>query len=165
MSRVAHYCPVCGAAMQQKLRNGRQRPVCPACGHVVYFDPKVAVVAFIEQAGQVLLVQRAIDPGRGRWALPAGFVDHDETPEDAALREVREETGLQARITGLLDVFPKRDEGLADIVIAYAAAITGGQLCAADDAADARWFGPETVPELVFYPSITLVGRWRAGRL
>lgn len=165
MSRIANYCPNCGASLAWQHQQGRERPVCPQCNHIVYFDPKVAVVAFIQRDDHLLLIQRDIDPGKGKWALPAGFVDHDEAPEDAAIRETLEETGLHIRITRLLDVFPKRDEGLADIVIAYAGEIIGGALQAADDAATAGWFSKDNLPELVFYPSITLVNRWQAGAL
>ena len=163
--RVANYCPNCGVGLVRRQASGDLRPVCPECGHVVYFDPKVAVVSFITRNEHVLLVQRAYDPGMGKWALPAGFVDAGEDPVEAAMRETLEETGLHSEISRLLDVFPKRDNGLADIVIAYAARITGGELEADDDAADARWFTRDNLPELVFYPSITLVSRWRDGRL
>ena len=165
MSRVANFCPNCGASLMHKSVNGRLRPVCPDCDHIVYFDPKVAVVAMITDRDHVLLVQRGIDPGAGKWALPAGFVDWDEAPAEAAIRETLEETGLQVQIERLLDVFPRRDHGLADIVIAYAVTITGGELCAGDDAAAAGWFTRDDLPELVFYPSITLVDRWSRGEL
>lgn len=166
MKRDANFCPRCGQALTPRPMHGRLRPCCDACGYIFYFDPKVAVVVVIVQNEKVLLVQRAHDPGQGKWACPAGFVEHDETPEDAAVREVGEETGLHVRVERLLDVFPKRDHGLADIVIAYQAVIIAGTLQAADDAADARWFGRDELPELVFYPSQTLVGqRWRNGNL
>lgn len=166
MRRIANFCPQCGEALTQRDTHGRLRPVCPDCNHIVYFDPKVAVIAVIIQDEQVLLVQRANEPGQGKWACPAGFVEHDEAPEDAAIRETLEETGLVVRVTQLLEVFPKKDNGLADIVIAYAAEVIGGTLQAADDAVDARWFTQDNLPELVFYPSITLIGEhWRHGRL
>lgn len=163
MSRIANYCPNCGHRLEWQQQHGRNRPVCPSCQHIVYFDPKVAVVAFILQDDRLLLVQRDIDPGKGKWALPAGFVEYDEAPLDAAIRETLEETGLHIEIDRLLEVFPKRDDGLADIIIAYEGHVVGGTLQAADDAADARWFSADELPELVFYPSITLVGRWRDG--
>ena len=81
------------------------------------------------------------------------------------MREVLEETGLEVEIERLLDVFPKRDNGLADIIIAYSATVLGGILQADDDASDVGWFGKDEVPELVFYPSIALVERWREGSL
>lgn len=162
--RIAKFCPNCGHALNWQYLNGRDRPVCPSCQHIVYFDPKVAVVAFVEEDNCLLLVQREIDPGKGKWALPAGFVEYDEAPSDAAIRETLEETGLHIEIDQLLDVFPKRDNGLADIVIAYQGHVVGGTLQAADDAADADWFSAENLPELVFYPSITLVGRWKSSQ-
>lgn len=144
---------------------GRMRPYCPACEQPIYFDPKVAVVVFVEREGRVLLIQRAVEPGKGKWALPAGFVDHDESPESAAIRETQEETNLVVRIDNLLAVYPKRDEGLADIVIAYSASIIEGVAVAGDDAANLGWFTRDNLPPLVFYPSITLTGLWRKGLL
>lgn len=165
--RAAHYCPQCGSPLEQVELHGRLRPVCPACHYVVYYDPKVAVVVFIEQDDKVLLVQRDNEPGRGKWAMPAGFVEYDEAPIDAAVRETLEETGLNVAVTRLMDVFPKKDNGLADIVIAYAAQVKGGQLCAGDDACDARWYTRQSVPldQLIFYPSITLIGAWANNNL
>lgn len=141
------------------------RPYCDSCETTVYFDPKVAVVVFIERDDRVLLIQRAVDPGQGKWALPAGFVDHDEAPETAAIRETREETQLEVKIDRLLAVYPKRDEGLADIIIAYSATVIGGKAQAGDDAASLGWFDRDNLPPLVFYPSITLTNAWREGSL
>ena len=163
--RQARFCIQCGAALVEREVHDRLRPVCSQCQQVHYFDPKVAVVAFLVQAEQVLLVQRRYDPGQGKWALPAGFVEWDEDPAQAAIRETYEETGLAVEIAGLLDVFPRRDQGMADIVIAYAVRQIGGQLLAGDDAVAAAWFGPQELPELVFYPSQTLVTRWKQGLL
>jgi ADP-ribose pyrophosphatase YjhB (NUDIX family) len=166
MSRIANFCPRCGHALELQVAYERQHPVCPKCDFIVFFDPKVAVLAFIVQNGKVLLVKRAINPGQGQWACPAGFVEYDEAPEDAVIREVQEETGLITVVSNLLEVFPKKDEGLADIVIAYRMQITGGKLAAADDAEEVAWFGRDNLPELVFYPSLTLVGgKWRNGKL
>lgn len=164
--RQARFCTLCATPLVQEHVHGALRPVCPACGHIVYFDPKVAVTVFIEQDERVLLVRRAHEPARGLWAMPAGFVEWDEAPEDAALRETLEETGLQVRVTDLLAVFPRRDKGLADIVISYRARVVGGILQAGDDADDARFFTRDALPELAFYPSRYLIGeRWRQGAL
>lgn len=165
MARIANFCATCGKALLWRRHSGRERPYCRECQTPIYFDPKVAVVVFIARDDKVLLIRRAVNPGKGKWALPAGFVDHDEAPAAAAAREVWEETALRARIDKLLDVFPRKDEGLADIVIAYSATILSGQPRAGDDAADLGWFSRHNLPELVFYPSITLTARWRAGAL
>ena len=165
MTRNANFCALCGMPLSRQQHGGRMRPYCEACQTPVYFDPKVAVVVFIQRDERVLLIQRAVDPGKGKWALPAGFVDHDEAPEAAAVRETLEETNLHAQIEKLLAVFPKRDDGLADIVIAYSARVIGGSAKAGDDAAALGWFDRENLPPLVFYPSITLTSAWRAGTL
>ncbi len=165
MTRIANYCANCGGPLKSQPVSGRLRPYCPRCDMPVYFDPKVAVVVFIEVDDRVLLIQRAVDPGKGKWALPAGFVDYDEAPEAAARRETLEETHLEVRIDKLLAVFPKRDHGLADIVIAYSAIVLDGEAKAGDDAADVGWFARGDLPPLVFYPSITLTGLWSEGAL
>lgn len=165
MTRIANFCPTCGNSLVRRLHTGRERPYCRDCQAPIYFDPKVAVVVFIERNDQVLLIRRAVDPGRGKWALPAGFVDYDEAPAAAAARETLEETALRVRIDKLLDVFPKKDDGLADIVIAYSATILSGEPRAGDDADEVAWFTRDNLPALVFYPSITLTARWRAGQL
>lgn len=165
MSRSAKYCAQCGGKLTERIVGGRRRPYCDSCELPVYFDPKVAVVVFIERDGKVLLIRRAVDPGKGLWALPAGFVDHDEAPEAAAVRETQEETNLHVRIRKLLAVYPKRDDGLADIIIAYSARIVSGEAQAGDDAAEVGWFNRNDLPPLVFYPSITLTSLWQKGSL
>ncbi len=134
------------------------RPVCPACGYVHFVDPKVAVVILIESRNQVLLVRRGIDPERGRWALPGGFVDFGEDPALAAIREAKEETGLDVRITRLLSVMKPPD--VVTIVIAYAATPVGGELAAGDDAEHAAWFTAENLPDLAFQSTQLLLTTW-----
>jgi len=164
--RVANFCPICGAPTEIQDRFGVPRPVCSACGHIVFFSPAVAVLALITQGDKVLLVQRANDPKKGLWVTPAGFMEWDEDPAEAARREVLEETGLDVRINRLLDVFhTPSDGGLADVVIAYAASIVGGTLQAADDAQDAMWFTRDNLPELAFLPTQRILARWVAREL
>jgi ADP-ribose pyrophosphatase YjhB (NUDIX family) len=127
----------------------------------VFFDPKLAVAVLIEQAGQVLLIKRANDPLKGYWALPAGFVEWDEDPAQAAIRECREETGLHIQVEALLHLFHTPDDGgLADLVIVYQASITGGDLCAGDDAESVAWFTADTLPPIAFLPSQTTLNNW-----
>ncbi len=164
--RIASYCPVCGASTGLQTRFGIPRPVCSACGYVVVFSPAVAVLALITDQDRVLLVQRANDPKKGLWVTPAGFMEWDEDPAEAARREVLEETGLTVRIDRLLDVFHTPDDGgHADIVIAYKATITAGTLQAADDAQAAAWFTRTDLPELAFLPTQRILERWVSGEL
>jgi 8-oxo-dGTP diphosphatase len=161
-SRVGDFCPACGARTESVLRDGRLRPTCPDCGHVVYFDPKVAAVAFVTQSERVLLARRARDPARGLWSVPGGFVEAEEDPREAARREMVEETGYTIRIDRLLDVFSGQN---GVIVIAYAATITGGTERPGDDVDKLAWFARDELPRLAFDSTVALVGRWREGEL
>lgn len=164
--RSANYCPQCGTALETRERFGRPRPVCPSCDHTVFFDPKVAVVAFVTDGDRLLMVKRRNDPGKGMWSLPAGFVEMDEDPLIAAERETREETGLIVKAERLILLMHRPDaDGLADIVIAYRAQVTGGTLAAADDAEDAGWFPRDTLPQIALASTKTLVQMWLAGEL
>lgn len=164
--RDFRYCPLCGQPLAWQDRFGRQRPYCAACDHTIFFDPKVAVVAFVTDGDRVLLVKRMHEPGKGRWALPAGFVDPAEAPADAAARETLEETGLIVQIDGLIDLLHRPDpDGLADIVIAYRAHAVGGTLCAGDDAEGADWFSAAALPDIALVTTERLITRWLAGAL
>ncbi|HYO88393.1 MAG TPA: NUDIX hydrolase [Candidatus Limnocylindrales bacterium] len=146
---LPHFCPQCGAPLTNRERFGRPRPVCTVCDHTVFIDPKVAVAVLLTRDDEVLLVRRSNDPGRGKWALPAGFIDPDEDPRAAAVRELEEETGLEAEITGLIGLFHRPDpDGLADLVIAYSALPVGGRLRAGDDASAAHWFSASALDSM-----------------
>ncbi len=142
------YCLACAAPM--RLTDGA-RPVarCTACGRRHHLDPKVGVGALVRDAqGRLLLVRRGIEPGKGLWALPAGYVDGGEDPRAAAAREVREETGLEVTCGAVVDVYP--GGGGASFFLAFAATATGGVLAAADDATDAGFFPIDDLPEMAF---------------
>jgi 8-oxo-dGTP diphosphatase len=146
-----NYCPRCGAKLTQAERFGRLRPVCPACDWIYFADPKVAVAVLLEQGAKILMVRRAVDPARGLWTLPAGFVDAGENPERAAERELFEETGLQARVTELLDVMYGQEHPRgAHIVIFYRAELLSGTLRADDDVDRVAFFSRNDLPPLAF---------------
>ncbi len=151
ISDEINYCPRCGTKVIQAERFKRLRPVCPSCGWIYFADPKVAVATLIERAGQVLLVQRANEPARGKWSIPAGFVDAGEDPARAAERECLEETGLVVQVQGLIDVIAGQEfPGGAHILILYRAEILSGQLTAGDDAEQAVFFSRQSLPPLAF---------------
>lgn len=160
-STEIRYCPYCGSLVEWKLVQGKRRAVCTACGRVQYVDPKVAAGVFVEDNGRVLLVQRRFSPEKGKWSLPAGFVDAGEDPRLAAIRECAEETGLSVEVVELLDVFYGRiDAASADLMLVYRALPTGGELAANDDARQAAFFGPEELPPLAFESTVRSVRRW-----
>ena len=166
MTRAAAYCDQCGSTLTMQPMHGRQRPICSDCGHIVYFDPKVAAACLVIEGGRVLLVQRGQNmPHAGQWGMPAGMVEWDEDPALAAAREVKEEIGLEVAVTGLVDVFPRLDDGLADIVIVYRARVLGGTLQAADDAVNARWFSADELPQMAFESSRRVVVQGWSARL
>ncbi len=100
----------------------------------------------------ILLVQRKHEPYQGFWALPGGFVEYGETTEQAVVREVREETGLETVVQKLLGVYsdPNRDPRGHTITVVYAVTPVGGRLLAADDAAEVRYFKGDQLPRLAF---------------
>jgi ADP-ribose pyrophosphatase YjhB (NUDIX family) len=166
--RAAEYkfCLRCGQALEHRPTEGAVRPVCPACGKIHFIDPKVAVAVIVERGETLLLIQRKGDPEKGKWSMPAGFVDAGEDPARAAEREAREETGLHVRVTALLDVIAKAEpaEG-ADILIVYRAEAVGGALAPGDDAAAAGFFAPADLPaELAFASTRVVIARWLAAR-
>jgi len=149
-----NYCPRCAHPLTDKFLFGRMRRVCPGCGFIFFRDPKVATGVLVEQEGKVLLVRRAVDPKHGWWCIPSGFVEYDEAPEKAALRECREETGLDVRLTSLLDVYHyQSDFRGSGILIIYQAEVVGGDLRPGDDASEARFFGPDQLPQEVAFAS------------
>lgn len=145
------YCIRCGNAIERRPSHGQVRSVCPSCGWIHFADPKVAAAAFVERDGKILLVQRSFNPHKGAWSLPAGFVNAGEDPAEAARRECLEETGLEVRITRLLDIYAKKEHaGGADFIIVYGAETVAGSLAAADDADDAAFFARDALPDLAF---------------
>lgn len=154
------FCPRCGGAMTD-LPGDRPRRACTACGRVHWADPKVGVGVVAHDArGRLLLVRRRVQPGRGRWALPAGFVDAGEDPRVAAARETLEETGLVVRVGRVLDVYPTGGgaDGGASFFLAFAAEVVGGELRAGDDADEAGFFDLAALPPLAF-PSTQAAAR------
>lgn len=156
----ARYCLRCGTMLLEAERFGRLRPVCPACGWIFFSDPKVAVGVLVEKDGWVLLARRANDPQRGLWTLPAGFLDAGEHPARAAERECLEETGLEVRVTQLLDVISGQEHPRgAHIAIFYRAELLGGILQPADDVDQAAFFPYDGLPELAFKTTRVILDR------
>ena len=146
-----NYCPRCGSTVNHEERFGKVRPVCPQCGWIHFVDPKVAAAVLIEQEGRVLLVRRGNEPFRGLWTLPAGFINGGEDPAEAAARECLEETGLNVRVTRVLDIIPGKEHPRgADFIIVYQAEVIDGEMMPGDDADAVEWFDKKNLPPLAF---------------
>lgn len=160
------FCPQCGTRMEEREAFGRLRPVCPNCGLIFFRDLKVAVGALITNGSDhVLLVRRAVRPEKGKWALPAGYMEYEEEPIQALKREVAEETGLDVDPLRVLDVFPLHNPYARGVVIVYEARVRGpvpDVVNPEDDVDEARWFAREEIPweELAFESTRTILRRW-----
>lgn len=99
--------------------------------------------------GKILLVKRGHEPFKGQWATPGGRIEDNETAEQCLVREMKEEIGLKVEPVKLIGIYsdPKRDPRLM-IAIAYLIKRVGGEVRAGSDAADARWFDLDSLPEL-----------------
>ena len=126
--------------------------------------PRVAVDGLVVHADKLVTVRRGHDPFRGMLALPGGFVELGEPVEDAVVREVREETGLETHVVRLVGVFsdPKRDPRGHVVSAAYVLEETGGRLRAGNDAAEVVLVDPDDVPPMAF-DHREIVRRWRAA--
>lgn len=146
------FCPLCGGKLTiRKMKPEEpERLVCGNCAFVYYIDPKVAAGTVTLQEGRIVLIKRALTPGYGKWVIPGGFVDRGETLEGAAIRETLEETGLQVRLTSLLNVYSY--PGNTVIVVVYCAEAMGGILAPSDEALEIGLFSYEDLPwsELAF---------------
>jgi 8-oxo-dGTP diphosphatase len=158
------YCPQCGAALKTRVVADRARPVCPVCGFIFYLNPIVAAGTLIEQEGRVALVRRGREPGPGLWALPTGYVELDESAEEAAVRETWEEVHLHVQLDGLLDAFSYSSPQSRGVLLIYAAHVVSGVIEAGDDAIDAAWFGPHELPGIAFRIHRDVLRRWQQAR-
>jgi len=157
------FCPRCGGLLETVIRSGDSRPrqICTACRRIHYRNAKPCAGALVVCDGHVLLVKRAIQPFLGCWDIPGGFLEEDEHPEAGAIREVREETGLEVHVTGLLgfylDHYVYGDEGGYCLNIYFLAEVVGGQEHPDDDAGDLAWFAPGELPEEIAFDHVRVV--------
>ena len=124
---MIHYCLLCGNELNQRSIEGREREVCQQCGWIKYDQLKVTAGVLVERDNKILLVKRAIEPWKGFWYLPAGFVENDESPSEAAEREGFEETNLIISAIRLIDVYFYNDDPRGNgLLILYSGIITSG---------------------------------------
>lgn len=154
------YCPICGSGLRSALRFGRDRPVCDDCGYIHFVQPRLAAAMLARSAAGLLLVKRDIEPKRGRWTFPSGYVDSGETPADAAVRETHEETGAVVRVDGLVGVYAEPDNPV--VLVVYHGLVEGGRVSARDETQAVAFYDPEYLPELAFDHDLEIIRDWRA---
>jgi len=142
------------------------RPACDNCGYTHYANPALAVGVLVADAeNRVCLILRGEEPRKGFWGLPAGFMEGDETAEQAAVRECREETGLDVALDGLAELYSYRhaDHETSGVLILYHAHIIGGTPQAGTDTTDVKFFAASEIPfnQIAFLTHIQALERWR----
>jgi 8-oxo-dGTP diphosphatase len=146
-SHAYRFCPRCGGALERRLLKPTEpeRPVCTRCAFVFYIDPKIAVGTIIRTGDErIVLVRRAIEPGYGLWVFPGGYVDRGEPLTVAAVREAREECGLEVRLDHLVNIYSY--PGRAPVIVVYAATAIGGSLSVDDECLESAAFDSTTIP-------------------
>ena len=127
MASSLNFCSRCGTALEFGVVEGedRERLACPSCGHIAYVNPRLVVTVFpITEAGEIVLIRRGIEPGKGWWAQPGGFLEVDETVNQAAIRETWEETGLLVEPGEIIGLYTRLEAAV--VTIAFEARIVGG---------------------------------------
>lgn len=164
--RSIRHCRACGAPTQYRMPadDNRERAVCPSCGTVHYENP-INVVGTVPVWGdKLLLCRRAIEPRKGLWTLPAGFLEIGETLEAGALRETEEEAGARATLDGLFTVLSV--VRVAQVHLFYRARLLDADFAPGPETIEARLFAEAEVPwdQLAFRTVRETLLRWFADR-
>ena len=142
-----NFCTRCGAGLEFGAVEGedRDRLACTSCGYVAYVNPRLVVTTIpVNDAGEVVLLRRGIEPGRGSWAQPGGFLEVDETVTEAAIRETLEETGLIVTPGEIVGLYSRLEAAV--VVIAFEARVVGGEYRLNPEALDIQAFTPDAIP-------------------
>ncbi len=161
------YCPYCGKTLEHRESEGRTRLYCGDERRFIYENPIPAATAIVtEDAGRILLILRSREPGRGRWALPGGFIETGEGPAEAARRELEEECGIRASDPSLVDIIyqESRFYGTSILLIGYSFAGFTGEPRPGDDAADLAFSDPASLPDLAFESHERMIRRFLERR-
>ncbi len=154
------FCPYCGVRYEKQ----GEVQTCRACRRTVWHNSAPCAGVLIVREGRLLLVKRGIEPFKGWWDIPGGFLQLGEPPTAGAAREALEETGLQVAIEDFIGVYVDRygDDGRYTLNFYYTAQIIGGELKASDDAVEIGWFGPDELPDqIAFDNGRRAIADWR----
>ena len=146
------FCPYCGQRVSEKSLGKWVHGYCSQCDMIHYENPLPAVaVLVLNHRNQLLLVKRSVEPAKGAWCLPGGFIEIGESIEEAVLRELEEETGIKGEIVSLVDFFSQKSQYYGAILIfGYRVRMLSGELHAGDDAQEATFFDLNALPHIAF---------------
>jgi ADP-ribose pyrophosphatase YjhB (NUDIX family) len=166
VEKTYRYCTRCGTEMVEKKIDHHERKVCPLCKFVFYHNPVPACGVVIEKDGRLLMVKRKYDPYKGDWCLPAGFMEYDESPEQCAIRETKEELNVDVKLDGLYGVYSGKDDPRTHaVLVMYWAKIIGGKLKPGDDAEEIEFFAKDEVPpNIAFLAHRQIIKEFFKGR-
>jgi ADP-ribose pyrophosphatase YjhB (NUDIX family) len=141
----------------------RERLICGDCGYIAYENPKIVVGSVVAEAGRILLCRRAIEPRRGYWTLPAGYMELGETTEEGARREAWEEARARLELDGVLAIYSIARIGQVQII--YKAHLAEPGIAAGPESLDVRFFAWEEIPwDDIAFPSVRwALAAWKAG--
>ncbi len=141
-----NFCPCCAGRFEERVvkEGDPERLVCENCGFVFYLGPKLVAGAIFELDGGIMLVQRDIEPGYGKWTFPGGFVERGERAEAAAEREVLEETGLKIEARGIVGLYSY--QGQVPAIAVFRADVIGGEPIPLDETMDVKTFPRDGLP-------------------
>ena len=167
LAATLHHCANCGGQLELREIASEDRPrhICVDCGHVAYVNPRlVSTTLPITETGEVILLRRGFEPGRGWWAQPGGFLEVDETPSEGAARETLEEIGLEVIPEAIVGLYARLEAAV--VVLVYEAKIVGGELRTTPEALEVRAFAPEAIPwsEIAFRTTWWALVDWLALR-
>ena len=143
---IFRFCPVCGASLKSSKVKEHEpaRLICEKCDFIFYLDPKLVACTIVEIDNRIVLLKRSVEPEKGKWVVPGGYVDRGEETISAALRETREECGIEVEIKRLHGVYSY--PGWLEVVIVYVAEYISGELIVGDESMDMKLFGREEIP-------------------
>lgn len=145
---MKQFCLKCGNVLTTIMVESTSRDMCLKCGWVYYPQRKVSAGCLIEKDGKLLLVKRATEPWLGSWYFPAGYVEVDESPRQAASREVKEETGLDVSVTSLFGLYSFDDDPRGNgILILYRGEINGGKFVCNSEVSELGFFSMQAIPQ------------------
>jgi 8-oxo-dGTP diphosphatase len=152
VQKEKRFCLFCGGKLERVLHDGRKRLYCKACERFLYENPVPATAAVVlDHDHHLLLVKRGMEPKKGKWCLPGGFVELNEAPGQGVVRELAEETGLVGEVERLLDcVYEDNPFYGPVIIIGYQLSRREGELQAGDDAAEVQYFPLDDLPHIAF---------------
>jgi ADP-ribose pyrophosphatase YjhB (NUDIX family) len=158
------FCPACGEPVtpRQLEEDHRPRLVCPR-GHVTWRNPRIVVGTLPVRDGRVHLARRDIEPARGRWSYPGGFLELCESAAEGARRETEEETRLRVQVGRLLGAYSRPHAGVVTLV--YEADVVGGEVAPGAETSEVAAFTPDEIPwdELAFSTAESALRDWVAS--